>query len=218
MKIKQIFSDRSFWSLLVINLAIIAYYLYYGTGFKTLVWIYWCQSVIIGFSNFLNLATVRNIKPGFMTINDEPVTTDGQARGCLAPFFAVHYGGFHLAYFVFLFTITDANERVDFGLLEASVGAMLLDQAWNFFRAKQWEKEYKTNPGTLFFLPYLRIVPMHLTILLPAFLKTFSHLTIFLILKTVADMLMYAITLAIYGKPGEDDPTVLRNSIKYNFD
>jgi len=210
MKPKEILRDKSFWSLLVINLAIIAYYLYYGTGFKTLVWIYWCQSGIIGFFNFLNLATVRNIKPGFMTINDAPVTTDAKARGCLAPFFAFHYGVFHFVYMIFLFTITDSAETLDFSLLEASVGAILIDQTWNFFRAKQWEKTHQTNPGTLFFLPYLRIVPMHITILLPAFLKAFSHLTVFLVMKTLADMATYAITLFIYGKAEEYEPTVLQ--------
>lgn len=209
MKVKDAVRDPSFWTLLTINLAILAYYLYHGTGFKTLVWIYWFQSVIIGVFNFMNLVTIHNIKPGSISINDKPVTKDGEARGCLAPFFAVHYGVFHLAYLIFIFTITDMKEPFDFLLFEISVGALFLDQLWNFIRAKLWERTHQTNPSTLFFLPYLRIVPMHLTILLPGFLKGFSHLAIFLVLKTLADMLMYLITISIYGKNEFEDPTIL---------
>lgn len=215
MKLKEVLRDQSFWTLLTINAALLAYYLYYNTGFKTLVWIYWAQSCIIGLFNFLNLLTIRNIKPGSIEINDVPVTSDNQARGCLAPFFALHYGIFHFVYMIFIFTIVDRKEAFDFGLFEISVGALFLDQLWSFIRAKQREKTHQTNPGTLFFLPYLRIVPMHLTILLPGFLKGFSHLAVFLILKTVADVAMHVITLFIYGKPDEpDDPTLLRNLAK----
>jgi len=62
MKFKEIIKDQSFWSLLIINIAIIVYYLHYNTGFKTLVWIYWAQSVLIGFFTFLELATIKNIE------------------------------------------------------------------------------------------------------------------------------------------------------------
>ncbi|MCW5908255.1 MAG: hypothetical protein KIS94_10370 [Chitinophagales bacterium] len=211
MKLKDSLRDPSFWTLLAINLALVAYYIYYQTGFRTLVWIYWFQSGIIGFFNFLNLLTIRNIKPGSFTVNDKPVTKDSQARW-LALFFAFHYGIFHFVYIIFLYGITDSKEPFDFGLFKISVGAFFLDQLWGFIRAKQWEKTNQTNPGTLFFLPYLRIVPMHLTILLPGFLKAFSHLTVFLVLKTLADTITYLITEWLYGKPDQpDDPNVLRS-------
>jgi hypothetical protein len=179
--------------------------MYHGTGFKTLVWIYWCQSVIIGLFNFLNLITVRSIIPGSIKINDEPVVQAAQARGCLAPFFAVHYGIFHFVYFIFLFTITDENDKLDLHFFQVSVAAFFVDQLWNFIRLKQWEKTHKTNAGALFFLPYVRIVPMHLTILLPGFLKGLSHLAVFLALKTVADAVTYVISMLIYGYTDDDN-------------
>lgn len=48
------------------------------------------------------------------------------------------------------------------------------------------------NIGKMFILPYLRVIPMHLTILLPAF-PGVSAITIFLILKTLVDVLFYLI-------------------------
>lgn len=211
-KFKNIFRDSSFWSLLLINVFVIAYYLINNTGFKTIIWIYWCQSVIIGFFNFLNLLTVHHIKPGSITINDEPVTKDATARGCLAPFFAFHYGVFHLVYMVFIYAmLTDAHEKLDMTFLEISVAGFFFDQVRNFIRAKKWEQTHMVDAGTIFFIPYLRIVPMHLTILLPKFIGVIGAFPLFLVLKTIADLITHSITMSVYGKD-EDDGDIFGNT------
>lgn len=210
MKAKEALKDQSFWSLLIINVAILVYYLQYNTGFKTLVWIYWAQSVLIGFFTFLQLVTIKNMVPGSMTMNDKPLTDDGKGRGCMAGFFAVHYGFFHLGYFIFIFTITDLKEAFDWRLFQFSVGAFALDQLWNFIRYKQWEKTHHPSGGVIFFLPYARIIPMHLTILLPKFFGFIPQMGLFLVLKMFADLLMHVVSLMVYGKAEPEDPTVLR--------
>ena len=187
MKFREIFKDQSFWSLLIINVAIIVYYLNYNTGFKTLVWIYWMQSVLIVFFTFLQLATIKNMEPDSIKLNNQPVNSDKKARGCLSGFFAVHYGMFHLVYFIFIFTITDIHDFFDWRLFEFSVGAFALDQLWNFIRYKQWEQTHRPNGGVIFFLPYARIVPMHLTILLPKFIGFIPQMGLFLVLKIVLE-------------------------------
>lgn len=196
---KPFYRDHQFWTLLAINVVIIVYYYTYHTTFKTLVWVYWCQSVVIGLFNFLHLVTIENIKPDTIKINDENVKTPKQVVGCIGPFFAFHYGFFHLVYLVFLFTITDAKEVLDYRLLEVAVGTLVLDQLWNFIRLREYEKTHPANVGVLFFLPYLRVVPMHLTIILPSFLSI-SSLGLFLFLKTGADLIGFIVTRAIYGK------------------
>ncbi len=199
---KPFYRDRQFWSLLLINLIIIAYYYYYHTSFKTLVWVYWCQSVVIGVFNFIHLVTIENIEPGTIEINKEKVKTPAQVVGCIGPFFAFHYGFFHLVYLVFLFTITDSKEVVDYRLLEVAVGTLVLDQLWNLIRLREYEKTHPANVGALFFLPYLRVVPMHLTIIFPTLLNIPS-MALFLFLKTGADLIGYIITRAIYGKDAD---------------
>lgn len=200
--------------LLAINVALVVYYLHYGTGFKTLVWIYWCQSVLIGVFNFLNLLTIERVEPGSISINNEPIKNASQARGCVSFFFAVHFGLFHFVYMVFLFSMLDANERLDWRLFEVSIGALFLDQLWNFIQAKRQGQDRAANIGALFFLPYARILPMHLTILLPQFLGL-SAMYIFLPLKVFADMLMFGITMKINGAPQQADPTVLETEKKF---
>jgi hypothetical protein len=209
MKFKGVIKDQAFWRLFVINLAIIVYYLYHGTGFKTLVWIYWCQSVLIGFFTFLQLITIKVLDGDDKDISQ--VKAYG-GRGCMGSFFAFHFGFFHLGYLIFLFTITDIHERIDWQLFEFSVGAFALDQLWSFIKLKQWGQTHQLNGGLIFFLPYARIVPMHLTILLPKFIGV-PQMGLFLVLKMFADLLMYVISTAAYGKEEWEDPTLV-NTIK----
>jgi hypothetical protein len=54
----------------------------------------------------------------------------------------------------------------------------------------------------MFFTPYLRIVPMHLTILLPKFLGWTPGLT-FLILKTIFDVVGHLVTTKYYWNKEE---------------
>lgn len=209
MKPKTLLRDQSFWFLLLINVAIIFYYYRFHTGFKTLVWIYWTQSVLIGFFTYLDLLTLKSVVPGSMEMNGEPVKDSG-SMGCISGFFAMHFGIFHFVYFIFLFNITEPTEAFDWRLYEFSVGAFALDQVWSFIRRKQWEQTHDSNVGVLFFLPYLRVVPMHFTILIPSFINAIPRLGIFLVLKLFADMLFYALTVKLYGKQEGEDPTVLR--------
>ncbi|HMP92328.1 MAG TPA: DUF6498-containing protein, partial [Phnomibacter sp.] len=53
--------------------------------------------------------------------------------------------------------------------------------------------------GFIFFLPYLRIVPMHL-ILVGASVAGISNVTLFLVLKTMADLAMLVVGERLYSK------------------
>lgn len=165
---------------------------------------------MIGFFTFLQLVTIKNMEPGSVTLNNQPVDSDTKARGCLPAFFAVHYGMFHLVYFIFIFTIVDMHEKFDLRLFEFSVGAFALDQIWNFIRYKQWEETHRPNGGVIFFLPYARIIPMHLTILLPKFIGFIPQMGLFLVLKMFADLIMHVVTQRVYGSQDSEDPTILK--------
>lgn len=197
MQPKPFYRTSSFWSLFTINLAIVVYYLQNGTGFKTLVWIYWMQSVLIGFFTFLQLATLKEEKAKDGTL---------ESAGYSAGFFVLHFGLFHLIYFIFIFTITDAQEVFDWQLFWFSLGAFSLDQLWNFIQYKQWEQTHHPNVGTIFSLPYARVLPMHLTILLPQFFGFIPQLGLFLVLKMLADLAMYVATSRIYGRQALQEP------------
>ncbi len=159
-------------------------------GFNDVVWLYWGQSVLIGIFNFFDLLTVKNVEVGSLQINNTPVSNSPGSKGCSAFFFLFHYQFFHLGYFVFL--AASYHKNLDFRFILIGLVAVAFNLLVDFIRHKIMEKTYSTNIGKMFFMPYLRIIPMHLMILVPAFLG-WQASTIFLVLKTIADLVMYMI-------------------------
>ena len=194
--LKKYFINPSFIFLIIANLYCIWYYQNHVSGFATVVWIYWLQSVIIGLFNFADLLTLKNFEAGSFTLNDAPVNQTN--KGCTALFFLVHYGGFHLGYALFLL-IDIGIRNVDKNFLLIGVAAFLLESLWSFIKHKQTAQLIKPNIGTMFFLPYLRVLPMHLMILIPKFTGIQASL-VFLVLKMFADVVSYIIYQRIYAK------------------
>jgi hypothetical protein len=194
--LKKLFSNPSIFFLLAGNLYCIWYYENHPGSFATVVWIYWFQSITIGLFNFLGLLTVKNYDAKDLKMNDEPVTAGN--KGCAAWFFLFHYSTFHLAYAVFLLVKQDIRS-VDKMVFLLGIAVFLLESIMNFIRQKQIERTVQVNIGIMFFLPYIRIIPIHLMILLPAFMGWKPSL-LFLVLKMGADILSYGLYHFIYGK------------------
>lgn len=189
--LQQTLKDPRAWFLLLINSYLIYYYLKYPGEFNTIVWIYWLQSVLIGFFTFTELLLVKDPDETSMSLNQQPV--DKNNMGCAAFFFLFHYGFFHLVYAVFLLTGFSAGANAKIILVTG--GIFLAESTLNLVSRKMSSHQEKENIGKMFFTPYLRVIPMHLTIILPGLLG-FGSSVIFLVLKMMADLIMYIVTSA----------------------
>lgn len=188
-------TDLSFWLLIALNLYSIYYFYDNPDGFKSIVWLYWVQSVLIGIFNFLELLTAKSPDHGSMTINDQPIDGSVGNKGCTSIFFLIHYQFFHLVYGIFLLIRVEGT--LDMKLIYIGIPLLLIELTGAFIKNKRAEKDKQVNYGMLFILPYLRIVPMHLMILAPAFLG-WEPSIVFLGLKTIADIGMYLLTQKLY--------------------
>lgn len=198
--VQKIIRDPSFWALIFLNVFLIYQYKEDSIQYTTIIWLYWCQSVLLGIFNFFDMLTLKNASVENMTINGKPATVS-QAKGCLPVFFLFHYGIFHLVYFIFL--VVDLNlSHADFSVLKWALLVLIINQVIYFVQNKTIYANVSRNIGTLFFTPYLRIVPMHLTILLPKFLGWTPALT-FLILKAIFDVIGHLITTRYYWTKDE---------------
>jgi hypothetical protein len=83
------------------------------------------------------------------------------------------------------------------------IASFFLESTIQFIRQKKLERILKFDIGKMFALPYLRIIPMHLVILLPAFFR-WEPSIIFLILKMVADILSFFLYAASTEKKLND--------------
>ncbi len=187
--LQRIFKDPGFWFLLLMNGYLIYYYQQQPGEFNTIVWIYWAQSVLIGLFNFFELMSVKNPDETSMSLNNQPVSKSNM--GCAAWFFLFHYGFFHFVYAIFL--LVGKSSGVNGKLLLITAGIFITESTIQFIRRRSVLHADKVNVGKMFFMPYLRIIPMHLMILVPSFLGITGSV-LFLVLKTVADAGMYLLT------------------------
>ena len=168
-------------------------------GLGELLWVFWAQSVLIGVAAAVRMSLLRQFSTDGFTGNGKPVPETPKGKRETVAFFLIHYGGFHAVYAAFLVhkhgapwlatSLWGALALIAFGIGEAAgVG-----------RRATSDRSWRPNLGTLMFMPYCRIVPMHLAILasgpfdLAGADGTSSILLLFLVLKTGADLGMQII-------------------------
>jgi hypothetical protein len=185
--------DLSAHSLILSNLVTIVLAVVQRWDISVLMWIYWCQSVIIGLSNFTRILTLREFSTKGFRINKKPVEPTKQTQLTTAFFFLTHYGFFHLVYFVFLLTGSQLDVQ-DIAPMTLCVAIFLLNHTFSFMFNLKRDSARKPNIGRVMFFPYARIIPLHLTIIFGSILgKGMGKMILFLLLKTLADLIMHGV-------------------------
>lgn len=185
--------DGSVWSLVATNLLSLGLALAADWSLASLMFLYWCQSVIIGVASAARILSLDRFSTENFRINDRAVAPTAGVKIQTAVFFVVHYGFFHVVYLVFLFADSDAALAVNLGFA-ACVVLFALNHAWSYRYNVAQDRRGTPNIGTLMFTPYLRIVPMHLTIIAGGALGTSTvTLVLFCLLKTAADTAMHLV-------------------------
>lgn len=172
--------------LLAFNAYAIYYYYQNPNALGALIVIFWLQSVFIGVFNVIGMLTFTNRVENSFTINDKA----GNRSGCAALFFTFHYGLFHFAYMFFLISYIKDITPSQFTFIKLSFWAILAGSIIQYLQDKARNRTQPVNIGNMFVLPYARIVPMHLVILLPKFLSI-SPSIVFVVLKLFADLVMH---------------------------
>ena len=196
MMSKTIFRfEQSALSLVLSNIFTIAVALFEKWNLSDVMWVYWGQSVVIGYYNWRRMLCMKQFSYLGHPIH---TPTEGILRIVVisfSTFFVLHYGIFHAGYFSFLY-----DERRDLSWLDTlGVLTCIVFFAFNhrFSFHQNIEKDLRRKPDllTVMTFPYARILPMHITIIFgsqsPS--KTAGTLILFLSLKTFADVIMHLI-------------------------
>ena len=162
-------------NVLAIILAVI-----FQFDFAIVIWSYWIESVIIGIFTFFALIMTSLQARKVMGIKDAffyPV------------FFAVHYGGFHTGYLIFMLFLSALGlfyvAPADYIWVILTSAILFLSHGFSFIYNKVWKElmqrkaERKIMPGKVkgvrkelerqMTKPYNRIIPIHLTIMFTGF-------------------------------------------------
>lgn len=191
----RLYTDPQFIALALINGLFIFLYERNLEQASTIIFTYYLQSVLIGVFHFIRLASQNNVDPASVEINDRPLKSANKAKWFQALFFMFHYGFFHFVYLIFLVAmLTDIPGRVDLALVGGSITALILGATAETRRHIQNDRKQPTANPFLFFLPYVRIVPMHIFIIISFTNFQPEMFLYFLLLKTAADLLGYMFT------------------------
>ena len=192
--------DPSILGILASNVVTLGIALWQQWPMTLLLWPYWLQSLVIGwYSRQRILALDRFSTEGF-TVNNRAVAATEATKRMTAKFFAFHYGGFHLAYLVFLLALSfsdqfgRAPEAGDWGWCALLGLSFFFSHRASHRRNLAADTRAERNIGSLMFLPYARVLPMHVAIIFGAALGGGgSAVLLFAPLKTIADIAMHVV-------------------------
>jgi hypothetical protein len=194
-------------SLIAANIVTIVLAILGNWDLATVMFIYWAQSIIIGFFTVIFLLSAGTA--ALEADLSKPILERGGTRVStryvhfykllLAGFFCLHYGLFHWAYYSFI---------VDSGIFGSvnfsdpgiwfSCGLFFANHLYSFLAFRNTGPKGAMYVSEQFFAPYRRIIPMHLTIIFGSIIvlvlqvfgiaSTLPVLILFLLLKTITDI------------------------------
>lgn len=195
-------ADLSLWAVIGGNLLSIILATLQSWPMGEVMWVYWAQSIIIGILNVFRMLSLKEFSTEGMIMNNKPVPENEAGKTLTAVFFAVHYGFFHFVYAVFLWNdmpLSDLSTD-DLMLMALCIVGFFAAHKYSLgHNAKSDFKQKRPNLSTLMFYPYLRIIPMHFTIILGGTMG--GAMVIFMVLKTVADAGMHMVEHHIFKQP-----------------
>jgi hypothetical protein len=232
--------DRALTGILLTNLATLAVALWQDWSVLQLMWPFWIQSLVIGWYARQRMLKLSDFSTEGLRINGRSVEATPETLQRAAGFFTLHYGLFHLVYLFFLLALTlttDAqgfievtNESTgnksmvhighvhpfDFVIFAVLAAGFVRSHGASHREHAQADLANSPRLGTLMMLPYARIVPMHLTIILAIPLGG-GALWFFVLLKTAADLLMHRVEHRLL-QAGRTAPATATGSRRMPFD
>jgi hypothetical protein len=194
LKQRSYFTDPAFLAIIAMNVYLVITYYRDPNSIHAIILFFWIQNVLIGLFHFLDMLTVQHTREGSF-----PIGNSGKnAKGCSALFFLVHYSAFQVGYLIFVVMHIDMKQ-VNWHYVYISFWLLLAGMFMQFIINKRREEGIEMNITSMIFLPYLRIIPMHLMIFVPALLHLSSYL-VFLLLKAGCDAGMYIISNRMINK------------------
>lgn len=194
--------------IVLANLAVLGLTLWQGLPAACLVWPYWCQSAVIGLFHHRRILALQRFSTEGFTSNGKPVPVTEQAKRETALFFALHYGFFHFMFLLFLAALAwpAAADWKWIGLGALGFGA---SQALTQRARLAADAAAVPNLGAMLFLPYVRVLPIALSIGLIGYLhESGGAVLLFGLIKTGADVLgaMGESSLTRRGTDARDGP------------
>lgn len=191
-RVDQAVRMPSVWFLVLSNVIPLFGTLFLGWNVGLILLIYWVETVIIGLINLPKLLTaLGSPNPGLF------------GRLFFCAFFTVHYGMFNFGHYVFLtemFDLPPITEQTRNYALLTAVSGLLLSHLFSMIANWFGRGEFRKTPvGEQMFLPYGRIVVMHMVIIAGGFAvealgQPLIALILLVVIKTIIDLFSHKVS------------------------
>lgn len=191
--------------LVLFNLVPLAGVLWLGWDLLLILAMYWAENGVVGVINVVKILTARGTgaPSGSWSVNGRPITS--MTRVGTAGFFSMHYGIFWVVHGVFIFMFVPAmtgdlggeflpSTGIDLRVLALGTAGLAVSHGVSFWTNYIGRKEYLgLSPAQLMVQPYGRLVILHLTIILGAFVSIslgtpIGSLLVLVVLKIALDL------------------------------
>jgi len=180
-------------SLVLVNVATLVLALGFGWPLATLMWPYLLQSLVIGYYSRRRMLALTEFSTEGVKENNRPVPPTVETRNRMANFFTLHFGFFHLGYALFLWQRVGEMAWWDWAGCAVAALSFAFNHRLSYEQNVAADRRGRPNIGKLMILPYARILPMHITILLGWAWEGPVAVLLFGGLKTVADVIMHKV-------------------------
>ncbi len=202
--------------MLISNLVTICLAVSQNWNVTVVIWIYWFQSITIGFFNLIRILALQDFRvveneelvglPPFPSLANERAPSKRFIQISSAVIFSIHFGAVHFAYFMLLMkgtfarTFGNVPNRFEWQYILLAAVLFFMNHLFSYLHHRPQER-IKSTIGPLMFYPYVRVLPMQFVLGLS--LTAAGALPFFLVLKTLADCIMHLIEHAVLRGGGE---------------
>ena len=200
-------ADPSLLMLLGTNLLTLVIAVAENWRILDVMWIYWGQSVTIGWFSWLRMRQLKRFSSAGFAINGAPVPNNPAGARMAANNLGIFHAIFHLTYLGFLIGFTSESgfrhTRQDLIALAVCMVSFVINHWFSYRHNLKEDLARIPNIGDIGCMPLMRIGPMHLTIIAcgglsfvfgeTSRLYSAIALIIFLGLKTAADLFMHVL-------------------------
>ena len=176
--------DRSGWALIAANIFAVGVGFATGLGFRDMLLVYWVQSMIIGACAVIRILWLPSHASAAET---RPVALK----------FALAYGAVHagyLAYIVYAGHLSFPPLQDSLLIHGLCAAVFAVNHGYSLYRNMRTDREGRPEPGDLAMLPFMRVVPMHVSVLVGFSMANSIAATLFFqFFKTCFDVIAHGI-------------------------
>jgi hypothetical protein len=161
--VRHIWADLSTWALILTNVITIMAAYIQQWPFSTILWVYWIQTLMIGFFAFLRAVSLADLSPGGVDRLSRRLHHEGRLRAGV--FFLAHFTLVQVCLTLILWVLIGPITSVNIGILIPSALLFFGNHLFSYVYHKKSDRIVYKNIGLTVFRPYLRLLPVLVSIL-----------------------------------------------------